>query len=59
MKRPWESSWRSLAVKASVIGLRANATAIAVPSSRCSVAWEAMANDRNGSWPVSADHAPS
>ena len=37
MNRPFEYSWRSLATVAIDSGLRAKATAIPVPSSRCSV----------------------
>src|SRR5580698_7399202 len=59
MKRPLESSWRSLARTARFMGLRANATAMPVPNSSVSVAAAPMAMGRNGSWPVSADHTPS
>src|SRR5437764_15115384 len=41
------------------MGLRAKATAMPVPSSRCSVCSAASSSGRNGSCPVSADHAPS
>ena len=40
---------------ASVIGFRANATAMPVPSSRRSVCSAAIESGRNGSWVVSAD----
>ena len=53
MKRPLEYAWRSQAVFASVIGLRAKATAIAVPSSSDSVCSAASRIGRNGSWFVS------
>ena len=59
MKRPLVSSCRSLASMASVMGLRANATAIPVPNSSFSVAAAPTAMGRNGSWLVSADHTPS
>ena len=44
---------------ANSIGFRANATAIAVPSSRSSVLAAASASGRKGSWLVSAVHTPS
>src|SRR3954470_24411731 len=44
---------------ASVIGLRAKATAIPVPSSSRPVCSAARASGRNGSWLVSAPHTPS
>src|SRR3954471_24071429 len=44
---------------ANVIGLRANATAMPVPSSSCSVCSAARASGRNGSWLVSPPHTPS
>jgi hypothetical protein len=59
MNRPCEASWRSHAVWARVIGLRANATAMPVARSTRSVAWAATSNGRNGSWLVSAVHTPS
>ena len=57
--RPRENDCRSYARLASVIGFRANATAMPVPSSRCSVCWAAATRGRNGSWAVSAVRAPS
>ena len=57
--RPFENAWRSLAMLASVIGLRANATTMPVPSSMRSVRSAAMRSGKNGSWLVSADQAPS
>ena len=59
MNRPFDRVWRSLATVASVIGFRAKATAMPVPSSMRSVAWAARARGRNGSWDVSADQMPS
>src|SRR5436190_15664752 len=59
MNRPLENACRSLAVTAVVIGLRANATAMLVPSWMRSVACAASSKFRNGSWLVSADHTPS
>jgi hypothetical protein len=59
MNRPSENDCRSLAVWASVIGLRANATAMAVPTSIRSVCSAASRQARNGSWLVSAVQAPS
>jgi hypothetical protein len=59
MKRPFEAACRSQAVWASVIGLRANATAMPVASSTRSVSWAARSSGKNGSWLVSADHSPS
>ena len=60
MKRPPESAWRSLAVLATLIGLRAKATAMPVPSSTRSVALggEQRAG-RNGSWAISGNARPS
>ena len=58
MKRPFEYAWRSHAVLANVIGLRAKATAIAVPSSIDSVRSAASRIGRKGSWLVSEDNAP-
>ena len=43
---------------ASVIGLRAKATAIAVPSSSRSVCSAASSSGKNGSWLVSAVQTP-
>ena len=57
--RPLDSQWMSLACTAMVIGLRANATAMLVPSWIVSVAVAAMVRSVNGSWLVSAAHAPS
>ena len=57
--RPCDMVWRSLAVTASVIGLRAKATAIPVPTWSRSVCSAASARGRNGSWLVSADQMPS
>jgi len=59
VNRPLVAKCRSLAVAASVIGVRANATAIEVPSSRVVVTPAAAARGRKGSWPVSAVAAPS
>ena len=59
MNRPLLSSCRSLARTASVMGLRAKATAIPVPNSSFSVAPAPTAMGRKGSWFVSADHTPS
>ena len=59
MKRPLVSSCRSLASTASVMGLRAKATAIPVPNSSFSVAAAPTAMGRKGSWFVSADQTPS
>ena len=59
MNRPFEKACRSFAVMAGVIGLRANATAMPVPSSTRSVASAASSSGRNGSWLVSAVHTPS
>jgi hypothetical protein len=58
-KRPWENACRSFAVWAVVIGLRANATAIDVPISSVVVCSAPSRQARNGSWLVSAVHAPS
>ena len=49
MKRPLEMVCRSLATVASVIGLRAKATAMPVPSWSRSVCSAARARGRNGS----------
>ncbi len=59
MNRPFENACRSQAVLASVIGDRAKATAIDVPSSRCSVCSAPSSSGRNGSWDVSAVHTPA
>src|SRR2546422_1886424 len=53
--RPPEAFWRSQAVWASTMGLRGNATAMAVPSCRRSVSTAATARGRKGSCLVSAD----
>ena len=58
-KRPSDCTCRSQAVLARVIGLRAKATAMPVPSSSRSVASAARTWGRKGSWLVSALHAPS
>ena len=58
MKRPFENACRSQPMLARVIGLRANATAIDVPSSSVSVCSAASSSGRNGSWLVSAVHTP-
>ena len=57
--RPSDCICRSQAVLAKVMGLRPNATAMPVPSSRASVASAASTWGRKGSWLVSALHAPS
>jgi hypothetical protein len=44
---------------ARVIGERANATAIAVPTWSRSVAWAADSSGRNGSWSTSDAHTPA
>ena len=44
---------------ASVIGLRANATAMPVPSSSDSVCSAATSSGKKGSWFVSAERPPS
>ena len=59
MKRPFVYSWRSLPMVAVDIGLRANATAMPVPSSMRSVSSAASVIGRNGSWLVSAVKTPS
>ena len=59
VKRPFDASCRSLAIDAIVIGVRANAIATPVDSSRCSVARAASSSGKNGSWLVSAVAAPS
>jgi hypothetical protein len=58
MKRPFENACRSQPTFASVIGLRANATAIEVPSSSVVVCSAARRSGKNGSCDVSAVHAP-
>ncbi|CAB4814074.1 unannotated protein [freshwater metagenome] len=57
-KRPLEKLCKSQPVLARVIGLRANATAIDVPSSSVVVCSAASNKGKNGSWLVSAVHAP-
>ena len=57
--RPFESSCTSFAMVAVIMGLRANATTMPVPSSSVEVAVAAPATIRSGSCPVSADQAPS
>ena len=59
MNRPPDSAWTSLACSATVIGLRAKATAIAVPISIRSVRSAAIAQARKGSIWVSNAHQPS
>jgi hypothetical protein len=59
MNRPRDAVWRSFAVVASVIGLRAKATAMPVPTWIRSVCSAASIRGRNGSWLVSADQMPS
>ena len=49
MKRPSEAAWRSQAMWARIIGLRGNATAMAVPSLIRAVVPAATARGRNGS----------
>ena len=59
VKRPPESACTSFAWSATVIGLRAKATTIAVPMSIPSVRSAATAQPRNGSIWVSNAHQPS
>ncbi len=59
MNRPFENACRSHAVLASVIGERAKATAIDVPSSSFSVCSAASSSGRNGSCDVSAVQTPA
>jgi hypothetical protein len=59
MKRPSEKRWRSWALWASVIGLRAKATAMLVPISIRSLCSAARSRVRNGSWLVSDANTPS
>ena len=59
MKRPLVSSCRSLATTASVMGLRAKATAIPVPNSSFSVAAGTDGDGQERVVEVSADHTPS
>ena len=58
-RRPFDTACRSHAVWATVIGVRAKATMMSVPSSTRSVASAATSSGRNGSWFVSEDHSPS
>jgi hypothetical protein len=57
--RPWLNVFRSLATAAIVIGLRANATATAVPSSNVEDFSAATSNGKNGSRVTSVDQTPS
>ncbi len=57
--RPPDCSWRSWALCASVMGLRAKATVIEVMSSSRSVCSAASASGRNGSLSTSAVIPPS
>ena len=57
-KRPCDSVCRSQPMLASSIGLRAKATAMAVPSSTSRVLVAATARGRNGSWGPSSVHTP-
>jgi hypothetical protein len=59
MKRPSDAACRSHDVWARVMGLRAKATAMAVPRSTRSVPCAASNSGRNGSWLVSAYQIPS
>src|SRR5262245_6051896 len=59
MKRPLEAACRSHPICASTIGLRGNATAIAVPSLMRSVCSAASSKGKNGSCAVSAVHKAS
>ena len=54
MNRPSEYACRSHATLATVIGVRANATAMLVPNSMVSVCSAANTSGRNGSWLISA-----
>ena len=54
MNRPFEYACRSQPTLATVIGLRANATAMLVPSSIVVVCSAASTSGRNGSWLISA-----
>ena len=58
-KRPLDSACRSLATIAVVIGFRAKATAIDVPTITSVVPWMAIWQSRNGSWLVSGIQTPS
>jgi hypothetical protein len=57
--RPADSSWMSLAVYASAIGLRAKAMATLVPNSTRCVAPAARVSTTKGSWMVSGTKTPS
>ena len=59
MNLPWDSVWRSLAIMARFIGLRAKATAMPVPSLIRSVCSAARTRGKKGSWVTSADQMPS
>jgi len=59
MNRPSEAFCRSQAIWARIIGLRGNATAIAVPSRIDEVTEAATASGRNGSCCVSDDQRQS
>ena len=59
MKRPSEAFWRSQAMCARIMGLRGNATAIAVPRRIVEVTPAATASGRNGSCWVSEDQRQS
>ena len=59
MKRPCDAACRSHPICARFIGLRANATAMPVPSSTRSVVCEARSSGKNGSCAVSAVHIAS
>ena len=54
MKRPFEYACRSQPMFATVIGVRANATAMLVPSSIVVVCSAASTRGRKGSWLISA-----
>ncbi len=58
MKRPSENAWRSHPMLATSIGLRANATAMPVPSSIEEVLSAARMSGKNGSCEISALQAP-
>jgi hypothetical protein len=58
-RRPPDRSWRSHAVSAVTIGVRANATTIEVPSSIVSEFCAAGTKGRKGSWFNSEDQMPS
>jgi len=58
MNRPCENDCKSQPIFANVIGLRANATAMEVPISRCDVCSAARSSGKNGSCEVSAVQPP-